>query len=270
MMLNMPDLPAVEDEYPPDEAAVSHGGGTVRRDRLPKASDILADRLRARILGDGLRPGETLPSEADLIDAYGFSRGTVREALRLLESDGLIEIRRGPKGGIKVRHPDVSQIGRSLTLLLTVTKTTTRAFMDFRKLIEPAAAAAAARTASPEQQQWLLDIAEDLPEVSSGLRRTVEFHEALGACSNNEILRMMIAVLGQGVAWHAPREQLSDEDLEHTRRAHRKIARAIAMRDADGAETAMLRHLDRFERVLEARRRLDQPVIPREWWHSRL
>lgn len=64
-----------------------------RYTRVPKASDILADRLRAKILGRAMRPGDQLASEAELISGEGFSRGTVREALRLLESDGLIEIR---------------------------------------------------------------------------------------------------------------------------------------------------------------------------------
>lgn len=66
--------------------------------RLPKISEQLADRLRATILGRGMRPGDRLSSEAELISHYGVARGTVREALRLLESEGIIEIRRGAAG----------------------------------------------------------------------------------------------------------------------------------------------------------------------------
>jgi DNA-binding FadR family transcriptional regulator len=114
-----------------------------RQPRLPKASDVLADRLRAQILGNQMRPGEPLRSEATLIAETGFSRGTVREALRLLESDGLIEIRRGPHGGIRVAEPDLSQVTRSLALLLTISGTTMRAFSEFRQLFRGAACVAA-------------------------------------------------------------------------------------------------------------------------------
>lgn len=257
------------DEVEPRDPGVASTQPTgAVRDRVPKASDVLADRLRARILGDAMQPGDRLPSEADLITSYGFSRGTVREALRLLEADGLIEIKRGPTGGIRVRHPDLTQVGRSLALLLTVAETSTRSFLEFRKLVEPAVAAAAARTATPEQREWLLGIAEEVPGGKVGLGRSVEFHEALGVCSNNEILRAVSAALGQELAWHTPREQLSAADLDHMQRAHRKIARAVVAGDVAGAERATLHHLDRFERILDERGRLDQPVMPRDWWRS--
>lgn len=234
--------------------------------RLPKASDVLADRLRGQILGRGMQVGEPLPSEAGLIAEHGFSRGTVREALRLLESDGLIEIRRGPHGGIRVARPDLSQVTRSLALLLTLAETSMRSFSEFRQLVEPAASAAAARSASDEQRGWLLALAEAGASRSGPWAPSVEFHEALGVCSNNEILRVVIAAFGQELTWHVPGEQLSREDLADTRRAHRSIARAVAAGDADRASKAMLRHLQQFERVLAANGRLDQPVLPRERW----
>ena len=242
------------------------GSAARRQPRVPKASDVLADRLRGEILGRGMQVGEHLPSEAGLIAEHGFSRGTVREALRLLESDGLIEIRRGPHGGIRVAHPDLSQVTRSLALLLTLAETSMRAFSEFRQLVEPAAAAAAARSASDEQRGWLLALAEAGTPRSVSWAPSVEFHEALGVCSNNEILRVVIAAFGQELTWHVPGEDLSEQDMADTRRAHRSIARAVAAGDADRASKAMLRHLQQFERVLAGKGRLDQPVLPKERW----
>lgn len=239
--------------------------GAAGRRRVPKASDILADRLRARILGNGLQPGDPLPSEAELIRTYEYSRGTVREALRLLETDGLIDIKRGPKGGIRVREPDISQISRSLALFLTTTQTTTRSFMAFRQLIEPAAAAAAARAATAEQRRWLVGVTEqDADSTSWG--GPVEFHNAIGVCSNNEILQVVIAALGQELTWQIPGERLDAHDREQTRRAHRKIAEAIEVGDPAEAEKAMRHHISQFEEVLKARGRLDEPIMPRAWW----
>ena len=254
------------DGVKPADSDVPTSSPTRRQPRLPKASDVLADRLRGQILGRGMHVGEPLPPEASLIAEHGFSRGTVREALRLLESDGLIEIRRGPHGGIRVARPDLSQVTRSLALLLTLAETSMRAFSEFRQLVEPAAAAAAARSASDEQRGWLLALAEAGTSPSEAWAPSVEFHEALGVCSNNEILRVVIAAFGQELTWHVPGEQLSGQDMTDTRRAHRSIARAVAAGDADRASKAMLRHLQQFERVLGANGRLDQPVLPKDRW----
>src|SRR5919107_900384 len=81
---------------------------------LPKASALLADELRARILGTGLEPGSPLPSEPEIIEQSGLGRASVREALRLLEAQGLVVIRRGSHGGIFVAQPDPSALGRTL------------------------------------------------------------------------------------------------------------------------------------------------------------
>lgn len=258
----MPGVESADHSGAPAAAAVA----ARRHSRLPKASDVLADRLRGQILGLGMEAGDHLPSEAALITEHGFSRATVREALRLVEADGLIEILRGPQGGIRVARPDVSQVTRSLALLLTLAETTVRAFSQFRQLVEPAAAAAAARSATDEQRGWLLALAEAGTSRNGSWEPSVEFHEALGVCSNNEILRIVIAAFGQELTWHVPGERLSKEDREETRRAHRSIARAVAAGDADKASAAMLRHLQQFERVLAANGRLDEPVLPKERW----
>lgn len=236
-----------------------------RYTRVPKASDILADRLRAKILGSAMRPGDQLASEAELISGEGFSRGTVREALRLLESDGLIEIRRGPRGGIRVTRPDLRQISRSVALLLTLAETSTRKFYEFRKLLEPAIAAMAARSATDEQRGWLLAIA-DATSRNGSWEPSVEFHEALAVCSNNEVLRLVISMFEQELSWHVPGESLTELDMEDTRRAHQSIARAVAAGDADRASSAMQRHLNQFERMLDTNGRLDEPLLPRERW----
>lgn len=237
-----------------------------RQPRLQKASDVLADRLRARILGRGMVPGDPLPSEAELIFEEGFSRGTVREALRLLETDGLIEIRRGPRGGVRVAHPDLSQVSRSVALLLTLAQTSMRSFSEFRLLVEPASAAAAARCATAEQKLWLLELAERSDLRTAEWGPSVEFHTAIAQCSGNEILRVVVAAFGQELTWHAPGDRLSHDEMKDTHVAHQKVAKAIAAGDAARAERAMRRHLEEFEATLLAQGRLDEPVVPREQW----
>lgn len=233
---------------------------------LPKASDVLADELRARILGDGMAPGEALPSEAALMTDYGFSRGTVRETLRLLESDGLIVIKRGPKGGVRVRHPDVRQVSRSLGLLFSARGTNLGDLFTFRKLIEPAAAAEAARTATAEQRALLLDIAPKHYGVQRRFEPSADFHGAIGRCSNNGVYEVMLTALHDALEWHSSDEKLSHDDIEATRRAHVLIAKAINDRDPEVAARRMRRHLEQFERVLASQGRLAEPIVPQQRW----
>jgi DNA-binding FadR family transcriptional regulator len=234
--------------------------------RVPKVSEMLANRLRGTILGRGMKPGDRLSSEAELISRYGAARSTVREALRLLEAEGLIEIRRGRQGGILVRQPDLERIRYSIAILLAMEAAPLRDLVEFRMLVEPAAAAAAARTATDEQCAWLWQVADNAEE--STFSRAANFHEAVAICSNNTFLAMVIRGLTQEFMLQTTAEKLSKTDIAATRRAHRSIAKAIEARDAAGAEKAMLRHIHRFRDLLATQGRLDETIVPRARWLS--
>ena len=90
----------------------------VGRITAPKASDVLADALRARIRSGEWPEGLALPTERDLSAQAGLSRTSVREALRMLELDGLIEIRPGRGGGARVRRPAGDELTRQLELFI--------------------------------------------------------------------------------------------------------------------------------------------------------
>lgn len=234
--------------------------------QVAKASDVLADEIRGLILGDGLEPGSPLPSEAELMQQYGFSRGTVREALRLLESDGLIVVKRGPKGGIRASCPDVQQVSRSMALIFSSNQTPLRDLFAFRKLVEPAAAAAAASNASEDQKKWLRDIAPEHYGVNGNWRDAVEFHGAIGRASNNGVYEILLTGLHDALEWHMSGETLSHDNVEDTRRIHIRIAEAITNGDAESASRRMLAHLQKFEEILAGEDRLDEPIIPRSRW----
>jgi GntR family transcriptional repressor for pyruvate dehydrogenase complex len=225
--------------------------------RLPKASDVLATQLRLRILSEGLGPGDSLPAEAELIEEYQFSRGTVREALRLLEADGLVRVRRGAGGGVEVTKPDGSAITESLALLFAFQETTLDKLIAFRLIVEPPAAAIAARDATPRQRQRLIELA------NPSLVESVDFHRALGEATNNDILKIILMAVDQLTEWHTRREVLGPGDFKETALAHASIAQAISTGDERAAEKAMRRHLVGFRSVLEAQNRLTAPIIAR-------
>src|SRR5690242_13442161 len=90
----------------------------IDRVSAPKASDVLADQLREHIRSGAWPEGQALPTERALSEQAGLSRTTVREALRMLEIDGLIEIRPGRGGGARVRRPQGDELARQLELFI--------------------------------------------------------------------------------------------------------------------------------------------------------
>src|SRR5215212_11970491 len=111
---------------------------------------MLADALRARILTRELRPGQRLPIEPDLADEYDVSRSTVREALRVLASQGLVSTTRGMQGGSFISCPEPGQISEylhaSLGLLAESRNVGVEAMLEAREFLEvPAAGVAAVR-----------------------------------------------------------------------------------------------------------------------------
>src|SRR3990170_1118475 len=85
-----------------------------------KASITIAAEIRARIARGRLLPGEPLPVEEELTAEFGCSRPVVREALRILETGGLVEVRRGLGGGARVRHPSISDAAKSMGVYLQI------------------------------------------------------------------------------------------------------------------------------------------------------
>lgn len=227
--------------------------------RIPKASSILVDQIRERIVRGRLPQGTSLPSESELIETSGFSRATVREALRVLESQGLIAVRRGSHGGVRVDRPDIGHVTRSTAVLLALSDARLRDLFQFRRLLEPAAAQLAARNATGEQRDLLLALTAG--DAKGGLVDTVGFHGAVADASGNEFHRVTLLGVLKIAEWQAPGGRHSHDDLDEARRAHRRIAECIAAGDESGAEQAMTKHLLAFEAVVGEQGILDAPIF---------
>ena len=236
----------------------------IRPTRLPKASDVLADDLRRMILGQRLAEGTQLPSEAELVEELDLSRATVREALRILEENGLISVKRGPRGGIRVQHPDAANVARSLTMVLGLTDTTIGHLLDARMVLEPAVAGLAATHATDEQRGRMRALASHDETVGE----QIDFHVAVATSTGNAVLGILGAALHELVRFHVLAEQLGREDRALTARAHERITDAIEANDADGAARAMRRHLEVFAQRIRERGRLEQPVVPASRWDT--
>jgi len=242
------------------EPAQSTSLGRVRP-RVPKASNVLANELRRRVLLERLPVGAVLPNETQMIETSGFSRATVREALRLLESDGLVTIKRGPRGGVKVAHPDTGHVTRSLALMLALSEAPVRDLFAYRQTLEPAAAAIAAVAATDEQRAQLLEIAR--PDPSRAVAHNVDFHLLLAEATNNEFFRVSLNTVHEITEWHSTDEGLAGSELDAAVAAHRRIAAHVSACNAAAAERAMRKHISIFEKIMGDHGRLDTPIIHR-------
>lgn len=246
-----------------DEAI--HAAATLSRGRnsVPKASSLLADELRTSIVRGKLAEGTTFMSESEIIESSGLSRATVREALRLLETEGLIVSKRGPRGGLRVGKPDLQSTVRTIAVHLAMSEATLGDMFAFRRIVERESARLAAENATPEQRDRLQEAISADPHP---LAEVIDFHDLIAESTGNEFFRLLQKVVVSLASWHTPDEGLDDDDLVLARAAHGKVVQKILDRDGDGAASAMDRHLEAFEGLVRDSGNIDKPVIRASAW----
>jgi DNA-binding FadR family transcriptional regulator len=213
-------------------------------------------QIEERILDGRLRPGDRLPGERDLGDLLGVSRGSVREALRVLRAMGIVSsgAGRGPDSGSIVAGEPTNALSDLLRLHLALSRFDLDDLVDTRIQLEGHAADLAAGRADQESLARLGELVDAMsdPQLPAGDFHALdtEFHVLIGVASGNRLL----GVLMQGLRDSVEREMvLASEGVSEwgpvARRLHREheeILRRIC--DGDGAEAARLldRHIRRF------------------------
>src|SRR5438132_7285389 len=155
-------------------------------------------QIKAMIAEGRLKSGDQLPPERDLAEKFVVSRTSVREALRALESLGLVEIR--PGEGTFVREVSVESLIEPLALVMASQREAIGELFEARRMIEPALAALATRRATPEELHEMEPIreepAKEVAAARTGLEQDAEFHSAIGAAAHNRaITRIAHAVM---------------------------------------------------------------------------
>lgn len=229
--------------------------------RIPRASNIVIDAIRDWILTDRLPSGYKLPTETEMMEMYGLGRTTVREAVRLLESDGLVEVRRGPAGGTFVRHIDIREVSEALTLLFSFRETRLKEFVEFRRVIEPEIAALAAVNATEEQRAEILE--EGMGHLTGANDSSTELHGLLAAACGNDVLELLMESMSVPFARHFRPERITEQSVASTEAAHAKIAKLVAAGDAAGARRAMARHLEAYAEFVVESGLSEEPIVPR-------
>jgi GntR family transcriptional repressor for pyruvate dehydrogenase complex len=229
----------------------------VHRVTVPKASDVLADYLREQILSGKLPEGSALPVERELATSVGLSRGTVRDALRVLEIEGLVTTRPGRAGGSFVRRPDAATLQRSLSTLMGAGGVRFEALLEARDALEPAAAALAAMKRTDVDLERLDAVSERMrnaiPDIPAFLRCNVEWHVEVVAAGHNEILQAMVESLSRAILGATDISEFnSEKTMADTLAAHDKILAAIRKGDPARATEAMLKHVHGYRLLIES------------------
>ena len=212
-----------------------------------KAAEIIAGRLRHAIVEGSLTEGEMLPVERELIESFGVSRATMREALRILETERLVEVARGAKGGAQVARPTLALASHALGMVLQTEGTQLADVQVARQVIEPPAARLAAERSSAERERAVAILRRRIAEERNVAKlaefpyKAMAFHEALVQLSGNKTLAAFLLVLHdihEGVAASLSQESHGDGDRVRARaiQYHEHLVRCIADGDGPGAE----------------------------------
>ncbi len=223
-----------------------------RRGRLLKASELVAQEIVLDIVERGLTPGERLPQEVEMAETYGVARSTVREALRILEVGGLVQMRTGPKGGPSVRDSDPADLGRMASLYLQAQRVTLGEVLAARRMLELVFLREAMVIADPAFLDRVRDLHErgarlDLADDAEYLAVTGEFHELMSAGSSNRVLTSIAQALMAMFVGEIGRDVFPDTERALLLDQHQQVLAAILAGDADGAEAAMRHHIEHMQ-----------------------
>lgn len=229
----------------------------------------VVDQIQETILSGHLRPGDTLPAERDLKEMLQVSRGTLREALRVLEQKGLITIKLGVGGGAVIKDPSFDQVGESLSMLIRMQKVSLNHLAEFRKGVEGDIAALAAQRATPED---LIGLFELLAKAEGHARRgapgSTDFmqfdkaiHKALARMTGNPVFVSLHHTVHDNIdQYYENYLTLDDRELIENFTDLRDIITAIKDRRVDDARALARRHVLRFNHYQPAEAIPPQPT----------
>lgn len=230
-------------------------GAAITLEKVPKTGELIARELRKRIVRGELPEGASLPSETELMAQLGVSRASLREALRILESESLLTVRRGSRGGPVVHRPDPTLAAKYFGLVLQAGGSTLEDVYATRLLIEPPAVRLVVQQANGRTPASLRRILDDEHALLrhgdiQGMGRAIPlFHDALIELAGNKTLLLVMKMLNILYEQHIAaidRVGPSFDQLKASRlsvRAQERLIDFIAANDEGGAVAYWRTHL---------------------------
>jgi GntR family transcriptional repressor for pyruvate dehydrogenase complex len=246
--------------------------------RLPRLADVVADRIRELVLEGELKDGERLPPLDTLLEQFGVSGPSMREALRILEAEGLIKVQRGNIGGAIVHRPNARMAAYTMALVLRSEGAAKGEVAEALAMIEPLCGMACARrsdrnsTVVPELRA-VNDKSRDVAEGDAFVFNETmnQFHVAVVRGCGNEALRLVTVALAS--VWRADMRTWVNESVTHGQypkpdkrlesvESHEGITELIAAGDELGVAAAMTAH-NEVQRIYREGVDPNEPVDPR-------
>jgi GntR family transcriptional regulator, transcriptional repressor for pyruvate dehydrogenase complex len=222
---------------------------------------LIADELRALIVSGELTEGDSLGREPDLVERFGVSRPSLREALRILEAEGLITVLRGVRGGVVVHEPDERMTARTAALLLQARNVSLADVFEARSLLEPIAARVIAtmrgRRATIRELRELIKKEEAVVEDPDqfGIANAA-FHERLVSLAGNQTLSIVAEMLNEIVARAVTAVSQADDVVGSLRirrrgiRSQEHLLKLLEAGDGEQAEEHWRSHMQVVGRVM--------------------
>jgi GntR family transcriptional repressor for pyruvate dehydrogenase complex len=215
----------------------------------------VAAAIGERIVSRSLREGERLPPEAELARQFGVNRSTIREALRELESGGLVKRRPGSKL-MSVSRPQHDAVAEGVSRALVMHDVTFLEVWSALTIIEPPIAEAAARGRTAEDLASVIDATEHFAALNADTGQAVhyaaEFFRCVGRATHNQVLGLAQEPLLQLLE---PSLRVMIDKVTQARSriavAQKRIVEALGARDAEGARTWMAKHIRDFRKGYE-------------------
>ncbi|MGI5320925.1 FadR/GntR family transcriptional regulator [Actinomadura nitritigenes] len=212
-----------------------------------RMAEQVASALRDRILVGGFADGSSLPKQDELVEEFGVSYPSVREALRILETEGFITVRRGNRGGAVVHAPDIGTAGYALGLTLQAMQVRVPDLGSALATLEPLSAARCAQREDraeavvPRLEELLAECERCIDDGPAFTRASREFHDALVEFDPNATLRVVAMSLTS--LWSVQEEAWADVEMSRgaypppgdratAQKVHERMVRSIAKGDA--------------------------------------
>ena len=209
-----------------------------------KLPEQVADKLREMIIQEELKTGSKLPAEAELMTRFGVSRSTVREAVKILQTEHIVDIRQG-QGTFLCAMPGLAE--DPLGLRFADQEELIAQLLETRLLIEPNVAALAAQR---RQESHLAEMKQMLDKMDNaylhGENYTVfdfEFHSLVARCTGNEVLERLLPTIHESIRAGYQHTKRVEGSYQRASQCHLEMYRAIMEHDSDRARRAAQRHM---------------------------
>ena len=224
--------------------------GLFSRVSVGRISEIIVDQIRLLMRQGQLKPGDRLPPERDLCERFGVSRGTVREALRMLESSGLVEIRVGARGGAFVTAPSSDRVGEGLADLLTLSVISAADVTEVRMILEAGIVPLVCERATEEDLAELEAICQRseaaLAAGDYSMDMSLEFHIRVAQSTHNPAVVMLVESFRGPILMSLQQAHEAAPEMGGLgTREHEQFIQAVRRRDVGTASKIMTEHLER-------------------------